>query len=634
MADQTMTVPTGETNYLLPITISSSGTRSFTLKTVNKFLDKSIDITTTTPAGQINSAVSSLPQDTAATGTIVRGNYIKIGAGYYNSDVYYQAETNGSGTLVLTTSDSAQTLISSDGYASVKVEGINVPVDKTFALTVTADNALDNTSNISVTNAAYRRINITNVNNGTVALTNKGIASYISNGTSSGTLSIQAYPSSGSTLEEAQTIISNGRWICTPTFNGAGTYYGKVVVGSVNASLSGSTTTDGKATAAIAATSYTASGTSNLNCQTTAPASGTAGSDYWQIKATASITTTPKFTPSLTLTTAGWMSTAPSGTATDVTVNGDSTGSSIYIPKATFDVDGNVIYCATAGYIPAGSASDGVGTVAPGTITPNASLPAGTNANSTIINRGGYIKIGSGYYGSDIYYQAQSNSGNLDITTSYNAQTAISDVNGKATVTIKGITVGSGKEFSLVMAQGSSGNETSTSSDLLLTNNRYRRVTVDNNRGNIYIEHDNSGQGEVFISAYGEATQQNIIHQGAWVTTNANTAGAGTYYGKVTLSQGTISAVASEPSSSTYTNRPNVALAAGGWLQMTAGYYPATAISLATLIGDDSDILPNASGYSSVLRVGFTAYDDQGRLLQGSLATYTGIYEETTPGGS
>ena len=633
MADQTMSIPTGETNYLLPITINASGTRSFTLKTINKFLDTNIDITTDTPSGQLNSALSSLPQNASSSGTITRGNYIKIGAGYYNNDLYYQAATNSSGTLILTTSNSAQTDISCDGYSAVKVEGITVPVDKTFTLAITADSQLDNTSNISVTNGAYRQLNITNVANGTVALTNRGDATITSYNNSSGTLSVVAYPSSGSILEQSQTIVSGGKWICTPNFSGAGTYYGKVTVAAVNAELGGSTTTNGKATAAITATSYTANGTVNLDCSTTTPASGTAGIDYWQIKATASITTTAKFTPSLTLNTAGWMGTAPTGTATNVTVNGDSTGKSLYISKALFSVDGNVVYCSSPGYIPEGSASDGVGTVATGTITPNASLPSGTNAETTIINRGGYIKIGSGYYSSDIYYQAQANSGNLDITTSNNAQTTI-NCDGKATVTIKGITVGSGKEFSLVMAQGSSGNETSTSSDLLLTNNRYRRVTVDNNRGNIYIEHDNSGQGKVFISAYGESTQQQIINNGAWVTTNANTTGAGTYYGKVTLTAGTISSEASEPDSNIYTNRPNIALAANGWLQMTAGYYPATAISLATLIGDDNNILPYASGYSSVLRTGYTAYDDQGRLLQGSLATYTGIYEETTPGGS
>ena len=633
MAEQTMSIPTGETNYLLPITINASGNRSFTLKTINKFLDTNIDITTSTPAGVLDATLTSLPQGITATGEIARGSYIKIGAGYYNNDLYYQAATNSGGTLTLTTSDSAQTNISCDGYAIVKVTGINVPVDKTFDLTITGDSALDNTSNISVTNGAYRQLNITNVANGTVALTNRGNTSVTSYNSSSGNLSVTAYPSSGTTIETSQTIVSNGRWVCTPAFNGAGTYYGKVTVGSVNASLGGSTTTDGKATAAITATTYTATGTTNLNYTTTTPASGTAGKDYWQIKATASITTNAKFTPSLTLTTAGWMASAPPGSATVVTVNGDSTGKSLYIPKASFTVDGGVIYCDTAGYVPAGSADDGVGTVLPGTITPNASLPGGTNANATKINRDGYIKIGQGYYDSDIYYQAETNIGNLDITTSHNAQTAIS-CDGKATVTIKGITVGSGKEFSVVMAQGSSGNETSTSSDLLLTNNRYRRVTVDNNRGNIYIEHDNSGQGEVFISAYGESTKQNIIHQGAWVTTDANAMGAGTYYGKVTLTQGTMSAVGSEPSASTYKNRPSITLASGGWLQMTAGYYPATAISLATLVPDSATKPEGAASYAAGLLQGFQLYDENGVLVAGTIGTYSGIYEETTPGVS
>lgn len=630
MADQTMTIPTGETNYLLPITINASGNRSFTLKTVNKFLDTNIDITTTTPAGQLNTALSSLPSGASSSGTITRGNYIKIGAGYYNEDLYYRAATNSSGTLVLDTSDSAQTNISSDGYSAVKVEGINVPVDKTFALTITADSALDDTSNISITNGAYRRINLTNVANGTLAVTNQGNTSVTSNSTSAGTLSVSAYPSSGSTIETSKTIVSGGRWVCTPTFNGAGTYYGKVTVAAVNASLGGSTTTSGKASAAIAATNYTGTGTSNLNCSSTTPASGTAGQDYWQVKATASITTTPKFTPSLTLTTAGWMASAPTGSATNVTVNGDSTGQSLYIPKATFSVDGNVVYCNTAGYIPAGNADNGVGTIGTGTITPNASLPSGTNAESTIINRGGYIKIGSGYYGSDIYYQAQSNSGNKDITTSNNAQVTI-DCDGYATVTVKGITVGSGKAFSLTMAQGSSGNETDTNSMLTLTNNRYRRVNA-SNKGNIYITHGTSGQGKVFISAYNESTQQQIINNGAWVTTNANTSGAGTYYGKVTLAAGTMSAVTSEPSSTDFPTRPSITIASGGWLQMTAGYYPATAISLATLVPDAANI--PYSTQSPYILSGKTAYDVNGALITGGIGTYGGLYEETTPGGS
>lgn len=631
MADLPM--PTNQTtgNYLLEIDIQESGNRYFTLKTQNKFVDKHIEVTTTTAPGQLNAALSSLPQGVTKTGDIARGNYIKIGKGFYNTDLYYLAETNSGGARILTTSDNAQTEISCDGYATVKVEGITVPVDKTFALVIDSDSALDNTSIVTVDNKAYRQLNVTNAAYAQTNITNRGTTLVTSYSKSAGALNVAAYPSSGSTIESEQLIVQNGRWRCTPTFSGAGTYYGKVVVGAVNASLDGSTTTEGQATAAITAISYTTTGTSNLNYTTTTPVSGTAGEDYWQIKATANITTIPQFTPSLTLTTAGWMTSAPTGNATNVTVNEDLTGQSLYIPKATFAVDGAVIYCDTAGYVPAGSANDGVGTVAPGTITPNATKPNGVDAESTIINRGGYIKIGSGYYSSDIYYQAQANINTLTLdSTNHSAQTDIS-CDGYANVKVTGIKVPSGKEFSVVMSTGSSGDQTSTSSDLLLTNNRYRRVTVNNNQGNIYIEHNNSGRGEVFISAYGESTQQNIIHSGGWICTPTFN-GAGTYYGKVTLTAGEMSAVGSEPSSTDFPNRPSITIASGGWLQMTAGYYPATAISLATLVPDVADI--PYSTQSPFILYGKTAYDVNGALITGGIGTYGGLYEETTPGGS
>ena len=96
-----------------------------------------------------------------------------------------------------------------------------------------------------------------------------------------------------------------------------------------------------------------------------------------------------------------------------------------------------------------------------------------------------------------------------------------------------------------------------------------------------------------------------------------------------TISNGTISAVSTDPGNgfTELDDDDGVVIAAGGWLKITAGYYQASKISLATLIGDDTHILPNVSGYSSVLRVGYTAYDDDGALLAGSLATYNGEYE-------
>lgn len=107
------------------------------------------------------------------------------------------------------------------------------------------------------------------------------------------------------------------------------------------------------------------------------------------------------------------------GTATAKTSAKDSSVYYIPIPTAAFTVSDNLVYCTTAGYVPAGSTSSPIGTIASGTITNNASL--GSNTSSGNINRGSYIKIGKGYYDSDIYYRAQPNSGTYTVTGAGNS---------------------------------------------------------------------------------------------------------------------------------------------------------------------------------------------------------------------
>ena len=84
---------------------------------------------------------------------------------------------------------------------------------------------------------------------------------------------------------------------------------------------------------------------------------------------------------------------------------------------------------------------------------------------------------------------------------------------------------------------------------------------------------------------------------------------------------GTISAVASDPGSG-YTNNTSLVLESGGWLRLTAGYYSATRISLATLVPDGS----NVKGHAEYLLEGKTAYDNDGTLVTGTIATYQGEY--------
>lgn len=80
-------------------------------------------------------------------------------------------------------------------------------------------------------------------------------------------------------------------------------------------------------------------------------------------------------------------------------------------------------------------------------------------------------------------------------------------------------------------------------------------------------------------------------------------------------------AVATDPGNS-YTNNTSVVLESGGWLKLDAGYYAATRISLATLVPNGSNI----QGHADYLLEGKTAYDNNGILVTGTIATYQGEY--------
>ena len=144
------------------------------------------------------------------------------------------------------------------------------------------------------------------------------------------------------------------------------------VVGSV-----GGTAASGKATAAI----------SNVNSMNTiTDISGkTAGTDYWTVKATAT-STAGGYTPKYTVTTAGWLAETVTGTKQTVSVTADTTGKSIYIPKATI----------------AGSSTNATATttVAPGAVTiTKQDVPSGVtqaasgNATTTAPTSGVYVAV-------------------------------------------------------------------------------------------------------------------------------------------------------------------------------------------------------------------------------------------------
>jgi hypothetical protein len=258
------------------------------------------------------------------------------------------------------------------------VTAVTMPKDKGFTVTTTADTALDTTSDLDVTNNAYRRVDIINkangtvlvANSGTVLVTNSGTTSVISGSAAAGTLTVNAYDNASTpALTGAQTIVLNGKW-SMPTVSSSGTYYGRVTVGggTYSASVSShSVTTIPVVTGSISGT------VSNIG--TTTKPSGTDGTNYWTITPSGSVTTTGVSTAKgkATIGTSGYLTTG----------NKESSASTVNITPT--------VSIGTARYIVKGAVEN------------NAS--GGTSSGT--INMGSQIKIGAGYYPSDLYYTAK-----------------------------------------------------------------------------------------------------------------------------------------------------------------------------------------------------------------------------------
>lgn len=154
-----------------------------------------------------------------------------------------------------------------------------------------------------------------------------------------------------------------------------------------------------------------------------------------------------KITPTASVGTAGWISSISNGTVQNYTVRSAATfsmtGSAVtdvvtigtlssgYYPVSA-KVKGIVAastsgWFSSSGAVQASSATQ-VGKIAAGTITNNTS--GGTS--TATINRGSQIKIGAGYYPNDLYYTAQANSGNIELT-----QATSTSVNGYSTATVR-----------------------------------------------------------------------------------------------------------------------------------------------------------------------------------------------------
>ena len=120
------------------------------------------------------------------------------------------------------------------------------------------------------------------------------------------------------------------------------------------------------------------------------------------------------------------------------------------------------------------------------------------------------------------------------------------------------------------------------------------------------------------------ATSTATISTAGWLTTGNKSASktiktgatvtGRTYY----IPTGTISTGTSAKSG--WTTNTSAVVPANGYLYISAGYYPNTQISLATLIPDDSSLTNAGNGH---ILSGYEAYDTNGNKLKGTIATIT-----------
>ena len=324
-------------------------------------------------------------------------------------------------------------------------------------------------------------------------------------------------------------------------------------VRGISGTLGGSASA-GKATAAI----------SNVNSMATITTlTGlTAGTDYWTVKATAT-STAGSYTPKYTVNTSGWLNSTVSGSAQTVSVTADSTGKSIYIPKASMTIGGT------------------------NTVSPTASVAGTTNVVYMNTTNNGIAVTATGGGTASVTATATTNQAGYAPASTQLGSKALNASSKTTTATqyIYKIAVPKDKPFQLEMTADTALDSTS---DLTLTNNAFRRI-IGTNAGVLYARHNISEKGTLYVRAYNETSDQTIIADGAWVTTAVS--GAGTFYGKVTVSAGTITNNTSGGTSSGTINR-------GKQIKIGKGFYASDAYYTAQ--SNSGTISITASGNTNV----------------------------------
>lgn len=216
-------------------TINVSQGSVITLQTAGTYVPSNIELTmnvaTASPVfdgGALNNKGATVEFTNITTSSTNNGISILAKGTAGRAAVQYNGAVAGWVSVADDTVASAAVSASTWNGTTYYVTGITVPVDKPFSVITQADTALDSTSDLTITNAANRKVVI--ANSGTTVAT--------SGSNSTGNVQVAAYATgTSSTVEDTQTVVENGVWKTyskNPTSSAQGPFYGKTSITAVS----------------------------------------------------------------------------------------------------------------------------------------------------------------------------------------------------------------------------------------------------------------------------------------------------------------------------------------------------------------------------------------------------------------
>ena len=666
-----------------PIEITESGnTKTYTFQTQNKFLDGNIaiyahanaagsltlNLTNLTTAIDMGTATSGYYNPTvsltgslnvASAGWITSGNKTvtdsSVGIGKVAQSTLKNGTTTISSGSTITPGENAQTINISAGYNAARtiiVGAISTGASATIKSGTASLGTLTYTYNSDTS-----KFDISGT--ATIGQATATTEGYISNsiGTREGnsntvtqTVDIVTVGSEATgTFTKAKPVIvrtakGSGSWVDAGTGNAtdsptANKPYVQVDAAAVNATL----TTRGKVTAAGYGTTSNFSRATNTTHNVGSQAADTVYIPIKEatIKSPDTIATFTGPTYQSSGTNSGKFTIIAGGTIDIPTISSEGYISSVVGTKSTGDISGTKVL----NKIKVGTTVTGTTTLThnltKGSVGTNETWTSGAssgNAVTTAPSSGVYVKVNAAALSTTITSTGKVVTAGYGTTTSdqYTADTAANTVVSAATADIYvPVQLADGYSLSVANSTGISGTSDVSIGSTKDSNNKYT-VTANNLKvigtfsasTNGWFSSDSATDTDVDSSVVGKIPAATFNKSGATVT--CATGGyipAGALPQNGTISNGVMSAVATDPGSS-YTNKTDIIIPSGGWLKLTAGYYPNTRISLATLVPNEATIVV-VSGKSKWIHPSYTAYDNNGALIAGDMDIYDGTVEIT-----